>query len=88
MSFLVIWLNQTWRNWKALLNSPDGGQGCGAGVLSESEQEGSAVVGEEKTGSGALVSPGNPFTLLALDWAHGVSRPGRKSNPRRPRPGL
>lgn len=81
MSFLVIWLNQTWRNSKALLNSPDGGQGCGAGVFSGSEREGSTVVGGEKAGNGALVSPGHPFTLLVLDWAHGVSRPGANQTP-------
>lgn len=57
-------------------------------MFSGFEREGSAVVGGEKTGNGALVSPGHPFTLLVLDWAHGVSRPGSKSNPRRPRPGL
>lgn len=26
--FLVIWVNQSWRNWKVHFNPPSGGQGA------------------------------------------------------------
>lgn len=58
------------------------------GVFSGREREGSAVVVGEETGNRALAPSGRPFKLLALDWVHRVGQPGRKLNPRQPRPGF